>query len=102
MNTQTIVEKIIDIKFFQHAVKEFDDYELIPVELSFEEWNNYEPTEDDLPSIMESLKYWATAALPPGEAKNWNKLQCEIANECNKKELILYELLGKAMRSRFF
>lgn len=101
MKTNDIVEKIIDRKYNEYADKEFDDFYLVPVELSWEEWNSYEPTPDDIPSLVESIRYWATIALPKGDKNTWNKLQYEIANECYKKELILYEMLGKAMRKDF-
>ncbi len=95
MNTEKLVEEIIDrgIQKYEH-----EDYEVVNGKMSWGEWNNWEPTEDDLPRIIESIKYWSGDALPRGDKKNWNKLQKEIANECYKKELICYELLGKSMR----
>ena len=39
MKTNEIVEKIIDRKYYEYAEKEFDDFYLVPVELSWEVTN---------------------------------------------------------------
>ena len=102
MNTIDIAGKIIDKKYYEYAEKEFDEFYLVPNEMTFEEFNSYEPTEEDIPSIVESIRFWGTKCRPKGKEDTWNKLQREIANECYKIELMLYEMLGKAYREKIF
>ncbi len=102
MDTESIAKSILDRRFLEYTKKEFDDYELEPRKMTYEEWENWEPTKEDTAGIIESIKYWSTVALPRGDKSTWNKLQREIANECMKKELMLYESLGKSMREDLF
>lgn len=102
MDTEQLIDNILDKRFVEHSKKEFEDYELKPVEISYKEWEKWEPTQDDIESIMTSIQYWSSVALPKGDKSTWNRLQTKIANECLKKELMLYESLGRAMRDDSF
>tara|TARA_R110000787_G_scaffold55387_1_gene127849 strand:+ start:2643 stop:2987 length:345 start_codon:yes stop_codon:yes gene_type:complete len=99
MDREELVNNIIRRKLLKYSKQDFVDIDFIPLELSYEKWSNWDPTEYDTPCLIESIKYWSGAALPSGDKSNWTKLQKEIANECYKKELICYELLGVSMRS---
>jgi hypothetical protein len=99
MNTDQLVDQILTRKLNNY---EHEDFEVEQKKMTWDEWNNWEPGDDDIPSLVESIKFWSIEALPKGNKSTWNKLQREIANECYKKELICYELLGKSMRKSLF
>lgn len=52
------------------------------------------PTEEDVPSLMESIKFWRSV-MPPGDAETWSDIQTKTYLEAKKKEMICYSLLGK-------
>ncbi len=95
METDELVRQMIHRKLERY---EHPDYEIEHKVMTWDEWQSWEPTEDDTPSLVESIKYWSIDALPKGDKNKWNKLQREYAMECYKKELICYELLGRSMR----
>jgi len=63
------------------------------------EWSDWIPTEEDIPSLVESIKYWKgitedmTRKL--GNAEAWSEMSCKIYVEAVKKEKICVELLGR-------
>lgn len=63
------------------------------------EWIDWNPTEEDIPSLVESIKYWKgitedmTRKL--GNADAWSEMSCKIYVEAVKKEKICVELLGR-------
>lgn len=99
MNTDQLVEQILTRKLANY---EHEEFEIEPKKMTWDEWNSWEPGDDDIPALVESIKFWSMEALPKGDERTWNKLQREIVNECRKKELICYELLGKSMRKSLF
>lgn len=71
---------------------EENDYEYDPK--TFEEFNSWVPTEEDLPGLVESIKFWSNLK-PKGEKDNWSKLQFKLYCEATKKEKMLLNALSK-------
>ncbi len=68
------------------------DYEYDSVPLA--EFNSWVPTEEELPGLIESIKYWSNVK-PKGEKHNWSKLQFKLYCEASKKEKMLLNALSK-------
>lgn len=90
MNTTTICNQILERKAKQFVEENNYDYQ----QISYDEWKNYNPTEEDIVSIVESISYWSNFT-PPGKAENWTKLQVEMYLEAKKKEKMCVDLLGR-------
>ena len=71
---------------------EENDYEYSP--MTFEDFNSWEPTEEDIPGLVESIKFW-TNLKPKGERDTWSKLQFKLYAEAVKKEKMLLNTLNK-------
>ena len=63
------------------------------VDMKFIDCTNYVAKEEDIPSLVESIKFWSEAK-PKKDKKFWTKLDYEIESERMKKELILIQMLG--------
>ena len=57
--------------------------------------DNYNPTKEMIPSLVESVKFWKNQR-PKGRSKNWTKLQWTLYWQIKSKELICLDLLAKA------
>ena len=62
--------------------------------MTFEEFNSWKPTEEDIPGLVESIKFW-TNCKPKGERDTWSKLQFKLYCEASKKEKMLLNSLSK-------
>lgn len=71
---------------------EENDYDYEEVKIS--KWGDWVPSQEDIPSLVESIKYWMSVR-PPGDAEGWSSLQCKLYFEAVKKEKICVELLGR-------
>jgi len=69
------------------------------INMSISEWENWIPTEEDIPSLVESIKYWKSVTddmtRKLGDAEGWSDMSCKIYVEAVKKEKICLELLGR-------
>ncbi len=77
--------------------KDNEDFEYINMKIG--EWCDWIPTEEDIPSLVESIKYWKSVTddmtRNMGDAEAWSDLSCKIYVEATKKEKICVELLGR-------
>jgi len=71
---------------------EENDYTYTHMTLS--EYKAWKPTEDDLPSLVESIRFWNNLK-PKGEKHTWTQLQFKLHCEATKKEKMLLALLEK-------
>ena len=55
---------------------------------------SYVPTEEDIPSLVESIKFWQKQR-PTGESKRWTPLKWQLYYQIKQKELICCAMLGK-------
>ena len=74
------------------AFCEENDYDYEEVQIC--KWEDWVPTQEDIPSLVESIKYWMSVR-PPGDAEGWSSLKCKLYLEAVKKEKICVELLGR-------
>ncbi len=88
--------KILERKC-QTFCEDYEDYEYEEVKIC--KWENWIPTEEDIPSLVESIKYWKSVTddmtRNMGDAEAWSDLSCKIYVEATKKEKICVELLGR-------
>lgn len=82
--------KILERKCQAFCEENEYDYE----EVKICKWEDWVPSQEDIPSLVESIKYWMSVR-PPGDAEEWSSLQCKLYFEAVKKEKICVELLGR-------
>lgn len=87
MDTDVIVGAMLERKAETYCDKNEFEYEYM------QSPSEFKPTQDDIPSIVESIKFWSTIC-PPGVTDDWNDTKCRIYLEAKKKETILLEMLG--------
>ena len=97
MSTEELIEwdcpladQVLAKKCQQYVEKH--DHEYGP--MSFEDFNAWKPTEDDIYSICESIKFWSNTK-PKGEKETWTKFQFKVYCEAVKKEKMLTKKLGE-------
>jgi hypothetical protein len=93
-----LVNKIITRRLDTYIAKENKELELFEYEhkpMSWSQWQSWYPTEEDIPSLVESIKYWGMIGQPQKPRDQWSPIEKKIYIECKKKEIILYELLGR-------
>ncbi len=61
------------------------------------DYEHYEPDEDMIPSLVESVKFWQNAR-PSGDSADWTRFKWTLYYQIKSKELICLNLLGKADR----
>ena len=69
-----LADKVL-AKKCQEYVAKHEDYEYGP--MTFEEFNAWKPTEDDIYGICESIKFWSNTK-PKGEKETWTKFQFKV------------------------
>jgi hypothetical protein len=62
--------------------------------MTFSEFNNWTPTEEDIPDLVESIRFWSDLK-PKGNKETWTDLQFKLFCETVKKEKMLLAALGK-------
>ena len=94
----SLVEQVMRKRLHNHIKEENSQLELfeyVEQRMTWDEWQAWIPTEDDIPSIVESIKYWGMIGHPKKPRNQWSPIEREIYLECRKKEMICYELLGR-------
>lgn len=90
MDTTQLATEILARKC-QRYCDESEDFEYTG--MKFMDCVNYKAKEEDIPSLIESIKYWSEAK-PKKDKKFWTKLDFTLEDERMKKELILIQMLG--------
>ncbi len=93
-------DKLITRHLHAHIkeLNEAHDYlEYVEKPMERSEWMNWEPEEDDIYSLVESIKYWSQTAYPKRPRSEWGEVDMALAVKCKEKELVCLELLGKCM-----
>ena len=62
--------------------------------MSRKEWTEWIPTDEDVPSLVESIKFWRSC-YPKRHKRDWGMLDHELFAESLKKEIICIDLLQK-------
>lgn len=89
MDTDYLASEILARKCQKYCDQ--DDFEY--VHMKFRDCTEFVATEDDIPSLIESIKYWSNAKSKKPQ-KKWTQLDWKIENERHKKEMILIQMLG--------
>ena len=55
---------------------------------------HYEPDEDMVPSLVESIKFWQNAR-PTGDSSDWTRFKWALYHQIKSKELLCLKLLEK-------
>ncbi len=90
MDTTELATEILARKCKKHCNESEDFYY---TGMKFMDCVNYKAKEEDIPSLIESIKYWSEAK-PKKDKKFWTKLDYTLEDERMKKELILIQMLG--------
>jgi len=87
VDTKVLVDAMLNRKAENYADNNGFEYEYMPTPSQFK------PTDDDIPSIIESIKFWSTIC-PSGHTGDWNDIKCKLYLEAKRKETMLLTMLG--------
>jgi len=90
METTDLASEILARKC-QKYCDESEDFEYL--NMKFRDCTEFVAEEEDIPSLIESIKFWSEAK-PKKPKKKWTKLDYALEEERHKKEMILIQMLG--------
>ena len=59
-----------------------------------QEWKSWNPTNEDIPSLIESIRFWESL-FPKRHKNKWGPIDFQIYSECQKKSIICQTLLSR-------
>ena len=83
--------ELMMLKKLSNTIKE-KDYDV--KHMTKQEQQEWRPTDDDIPSLVESIKFW-NSCQPKRPEKEWGSLDYQISLEASAKESLCLGMLAK-------